>query len=75
MKIIIVSFLAMSMFQACSGLNIGSGKGQCEGQCDYSRAGVCTDVITIYKNRHNLKNRYIKHYPLWFDKDPYPNNK
>ena len=70
--ILCINLLFMLAFQGCSVLSMGSNKGQCQGNCDYSRAGVCDDVITIYKNRNSLENRYIKHYPLWFDKDPYP---
>ena len=71
-RLLLISVIASILFQGCTILSIGSNSGQCEGNCDYSKAGICDDVITIYKNRNSLKNRYVKHNPIWFDEDPYP---
>lgn len=47
------------LFNGCL-LTIGQPKGLCEGEnCNYKTAGVCDDVISIYKNRHTLKNYQV----------------
>jgi hypothetical protein len=54
-KYILLVLLSFS-FSGCW-FSLGMGKGLCEsGGCNYKEAGVCSDVIDIYKNRSSLKN-------------------
>jgi len=67
MTILVVSI----MINGCS-LTIGQNESSClKDGCDYRDAGVCDDVISIYKGRHNLENRKVLKRIYWFDEDPY----
>ena len=68
-------FLAIGIsifFNACSVLGIGDvSESTCDGHNCFKEAGVCTDTITIYTHRKDLKNRRTKDHWFSVDEDPY----
>jgi len=54
-KKIVFAVVCATLFSGCSATVIGAEQTYCaENGADYSDAGVCDDLITIYKNRHAL---------------------
>ncbi|MBD3795546.1 MAG: hypothetical protein IE881_06380 [Epsilonproteobacteria bacterium] len=72
MRLYLIALISSSfLLSGCSMFAIGDrSAGLCDGECDYKEAGVCADVITIYKHRKELKNRKTKEH--WFSKDEDP---
>ena len=64
--------VAITLLTSGCSFSVGEPNGLCEGEgCDYARAGVCKDVMTIYKNKDSIHTYKIKHRWWWTDIDPY----
>jgi len=77
-KVYLLAFsITCTLFiSGCSALAIGdTQESQCDGTCNFKKAGVCADVITIYTHRKELKNRKVKEHTFSSDEDPYQDKK
>lgn len=64
----ILFFIVIGLsFNGCI-FTLGDNVGMCErGGCNYKEAGVCTDLITTYKNKNLLRNKIVIEKEGWFD--------
>ena len=69
---IFIIMIFLTLLSGCSWFGIGdTATSQCDGDCNFKEAGVCADIITIYKHRGELVNRKVKENTFSEDEDPY----
>lgn len=64
----------IALLSGCSGnlLTVGASHGMCDSAgCNYTYAGVCNNVIYIYKHRHELVDKRYKFSYFGKNEGPY----
>jgi len=65
-------FFLMSLSGCSQFLTVGSSKGLCSsGKCNYTYAGVCDNVIDIYKHKNSLVDKAYMYSAFGKKEGPY----